>query len=47
VEALIFVVDQGEHLLELVEDDQEFRIRVGKDAVDRSEETSCIALELV
>ena len=47
VEPLVLVLDQGEHLLELVEDDQEFRIRVGKDAVDRSEETSRVALELV
>ncbi len=47
VEALVLVLDQGEHLLELVENDQEFRIGVGEDAVDRSEETSCVALELV
>ena len=46
-EPLVLVLDQREHLFELVEDDQEFRIRVGKDAVDRSEETSCVALELV
>ena len=35
----ILILDQGEHLLELVEDDQELGIGVGEDAIDRSDET--------
>jgi hypothetical protein len=47
VEALVLILDQREHLLELVEDDQELRIGSGRMRVDRSEEASCVALELV